>query len=63
MSTVNISIGHDDNLVVADFFQIEGTFLIAITNACANGGNHRLNFLVLQGAVKACLLNVDDLAS
>ena len=37
---VDIGIGHDDNLVVADFLDLEGTFHVAITNSGADGGDH-----------------------
>ena len=60
---VDIRIRHDDDLVVADLFNIEGPFLIAITNAGSDGGDHGLNLTILKRAVKTGLLDVDHFSS
>ena len=58
MLAVHVRIGHEHDLVVASLFDIE-----IITDAGAEGGNHRLNFGVRQGAVQASALNVQDLTA
>ena len=47
MAAVNIRISHDDDFVVADFLDIEGPLDVAFSDACADGGDHRLDLFVL----------------
>ena len=58
MRAVHIGIGHDDDAVVAQFFQIE--FFLA--DACAQRGNQRGDFLAGEHALKAGALHVQNLA-
>ena len=46
MSTVDIGIGHDDNLVVAAFIKVE-----FFADACAESGDHGTDFIVGQNLV------------
>ena len=41
MRTVNVSVGHDHDLVIAQFLNVE----IFASNACAHGLNQRADFL------------------
>ena len=56
MRAVHIGIGHDDDLVVADFVQVE---ILAI--AAADRGDQRFDGFGLHHAVEACTLGVKDL--
>ena len=58
MRAVHIGIGHDDDLVVADFVQVE---ILAVT--AADRGDQRFDGFRLHHAVKACTLSVEDFAS
>ena len=58
MRAVHIGIGHDDDLVVADFVQVE---ILAI--AAADRGDQRFDGFGLHHAVEACTLGVKDFAS
>ena len=60
MRTVHVRICHDDDFVVADLLDVEGTFLVAITNTGTNGGDHGLDLLVLKHLVEAGFLHVDQ---
>ena len=55
---VHVRIGHDDDAVVAQFFQIE----LFLADACAQRGNQRGDFLAGQHALKAGALHVQNLA-
>ena len=63
VGAVDIGIGHDDDLVVAHLFDVERAFLFAIADARADGGDHRLDFLVLQRAVEAGFLDIDQFSA
>ena len=52
MRTVHIRIGHDDDPAVPQLFEIEGSFAVAVTDSGADGGDHRLNFQILQHLVQ-----------
>ena len=57
---VHVRICHDDDFVVADLLDVEGTFLVTITNTGTNGGDHGLDLLVLKHLVEAGFLHVDQ---
>ena len=63
VGAVHVGIGHDDDLVIADLVDVERAFLLAIADARADGGDEVLDFPVLQRAVEAGLLDVEDLAA
>jgi hypothetical protein len=60
---VHVRIGHDDDLVVAQLFEIERALALAVADARADGGDHRADFVVLKHLVQARLLDVDELAA
>ena len=62
VGAIDVGIGHDDDLVVAHLLEVEGSFLVAVSDPRPEGGDHRLDFLVLKRLVQAGLLDVDDLA-
>src|SRR5690606_1393000 len=51
------------DLVIADLVDVEGAVLVAVADARADGGDHRLDLLVLERAVEAGLLDIDELAA
>ncbi|OPY91150.1 MAG: hypothetical protein A4E72_00259 [Syntrophus sp. PtaU1.Bin208] len=58
MGAVHIRIGHDDHLVVADPADV----VILLPDPRTQGGDHGLDFLVLQHLVEAGLLHIQDLS-
>ena len=58
MRTVHVRIGHDDDPAVPQFFEVEGSFAVAVSDSGADGGDHRLNFQILQHLVQTGLLDV-----
>jgi hypothetical protein len=56
--TINISIGHDDDLVITDLGDIE-----VLTDARADSGNHVADFGVLEDALFTGFFNVKDFAT
>src|SRR5258705_5331120 len=58
MSAINISICHDDDLVVARLLDLE-----LVLDAAADRGDDRADLLVGEDLVDAGLLHVDDLAA
>src|SRR5205814_7162670 len=69
MRTIHVCVGHDDDPAVTQLGNIESAFVLAIAvflrfaDACANGGDHRLNLVVLEKLVLARFLDVDQLAA
>ena len=63
MRAVHVGIGHDDDFVVAELFQVEGAFALAVADAGADGGDHGADFGVLEHLVQPGLLDVDELAA
>ena len=63
MRAIHVRIGHDDDLVVAQFLDVEGAFPFPIANAGANGGDHGADFIILQHLVEAGFPHVDELAA
>ena len=60
VGAVDVGIGHDHDLVVTDLLDVERAVLLAIADARADGGDQVLDFLVLQRAVEAGFLDVDQ---
>ena len=56
MRTVDIGIGHDDNLVVSELILIE--FITDTSTECHNYG---LELLICINLIDSCLLNVEHL--
>ena len=56
MTAINISICHDDDFVIADFFDIH----IVITNPGTDRGDQRANFGRRQHFIKAGPFNIQD---
>ena len=63
MRPVDVSIRHDDDLVVANLLKFESSFLISISNTGTDRSDHGLNFLILESTMKPGLLHVDHLTS
>ena len=58
MRAVNVGIGHDDDLVIAQLVKID-----LILNAAAKGRDHRTDLRIFKDAVHPCLLYVQDLTA
>ena len=64
VTAVHVSISHDDDFVVAELFEIEAALHLAVaTDAGADGGDHRLNFLVREDLLQPSLLGIDELST
>ena len=69
MRAIHVRVGHDDNPAVTQLGDIKSPFVLAIAilfrlaDACANGGDHRLNLVVLEKLVLARFLDIDQLAA
>ena len=61
--TIHIGVRHDDDFVVAQFFDVKRAFTLAIADAGADGGDHRADFIVLQHFVQPRFLDVDQFAA
>src|SRR5262249_16713168 len=60
---VDVGIGHDDDLVIAQLLEIERAFTFAVTDACADGGDHGADFVVLKNFVEARFFDVNQFAA
>ena len=58
MCSVNISICHDDDLVVSQFVDIE-----LFADIAAERGDHVLDLIRTQYSVEPCFLYIEDLAA
>ena len=58
MSSVDVGICHDDDLVVAELVEIE-----ILTNIASESRDHVLDLFGAEDSVESCLLNVEDLTS
>ena len=56
MGAVHIGVGHNDNFVIADFFQLH----LAFAHPRAYGGDYGSDFLVGEDFVKAGFFDIDD---
>ena len=60
VGAVDIGVRHDDDFVVADLADIERALAFAGADACADGGDHGLDFLVFEGLVETCFFDIDE---
>ena len=58
MSTVNVRISHDDDLMITQFVNIE-----IILNTGTKSGDHSANFGIAQNTVQSGFFHVQDLAA
>ena len=63
MASVDVGIGHDDDLVVAEFLQVERLAVLLGADRHAQRREHVLDLLVLPHAVLLRLLDVQDLTA
>ena len=63
VGAVDVGIGHDDDAAVAELLDVEGSLLIAVTDAGADGRDHGLDLGILEDLVEAGLLDVDQLSA
>ena len=63
VGAVHVGVGHEDDLVVAEFLEVEGSLGIPGADAGADGGDEGADLLVLEDLVEAGLLHVDELAA
>ena len=56
---VHVGVRHDDDFVIAQLFQIERAFALAVADARADGRDHRADFIVLQHLVEPRFFHVD----
>ena len=63
VGSIDVGICHDDDASVAELLNVEGSFLITITDACSDRGDHGLDLGVLEDLIKTGLLHIDQLAS
>ena len=59
VGAVDVGIGHDDDFVIAELFEVE----IVRADPAAKGGDHRPHFSVLQDLLEPRFLDVKDLTS
>ena len=59
VGAVHIGIGHDDNASVTELLDIEGPFLVSITDSGTDRRDHGLDLGVLENLVETCLLHID----
>src|ERR1700732_4653535 len=48
MRAVDVRIGHNDNSAVPQFFEVERSFAVPVSDPGADRGDHRLDFEILQ---------------
>ena len=58
VGAVNVGIGHDNDLMITEFFHIK-----IFRNACTKGCDHISDFFGIQDSVQSCLFNVQDLTA
>ena len=63
MGTVDVGVGHDDDLVVAQLFGVQRLAVFFCSKAYSEGGKNVANFFVLKDAVLHGLFHVEDLTS
>ena len=64
VTAVHVSIGHDDDFVIAELFEIEAALHLAVaTDTGADGGDHGLDFLIREDLLQPSLLGVDELTT
>jgi len=63
MGSVDVGIGHDDDLVVAQPGHIDVVLVVAAADPHTEGRDDDLDFLVLKDLVESGLLHVEDLAA
>src|ERR1700732_4436712 len=69
MRTIYVCIRHDDDPAITELGDIKAAFILAVaiffrfTDACANGRDHRLDFIVLEKLIFSRFLDVDQLAA
>ena len=63
MAAVDISIGHDDDLVVTQLLEVQGFAVLLGANSHAKGGVNVLDLLAVEHAVFHGLLDVQDLTT
>src|SRR5579859_4020664 len=60
---VDIRIGHDDDFMIAQLVETEGTLAVAVANSSAYGGDHRANFVILKDFIQAGFFHINELAA
>ena len=63
MGAVHIGICHYDDAVVAEFGDVECAFLVTVADAGADGGDHGLDFGILEDFIEAGFFDVDEFAA
>ena len=63
MATVHVGIGHNDNLIVAQFVEVQGLVILLGANRHTQCDKHILDLLVLPHLVLLSLLDVQDLTT
>ena len=63
VASVHIGICHDDDLVVADPFQVQRLAVFLCSNAHSQGNKYVLYLLVLENLMLHGLLNIQDLTT
>ena len=59
MRTINVSIGHDDDFVIAHLIDVE----VVTADASAKGGNKRADLIGRQHLVKTSALYIQNLTA
>ena len=63
MRPIDIRIGHDNDLVIAQFVRIEGTFSVSSPDSGANRSDHGADFVVLKHLVQPGFFHIDELST
>lgn len=62
VGAVDVGIGHDDDFVVAGFFDAEGA-VAGVAYTSANGGDEGADFVVVEDFVEAGFFDVEEFAA
>src|SRR5688572_12270768 len=63
MTSVNICIAHDNDLVISQAFDIENAFSIFFFNADAKSSKHILDLLIVIDLMFKCFFDVKDFSA
>ena len=72
MGAVDIGVGHDNDAAVAQLLNVESAFVrltiffsvfLRLADAGADGGDHRLDFGILERLIEARFFDVDEFAA
>ena len=63
MATIDIGIGHDDNLVITKLFEVQSLAVLSSSDCHAESRIYVLYFLAVENAVRHCLFHIQNLTA